>query len=202
MKKLLPLLLCLLLLCGCAATNIQQVTLDGQEMTVNLDAKTITHGADVYTYEQKDFGVTEKLVTVRYPDGVTYQKAFTFGIIVGGNTSTGGTLIPEDSGTYTGEPDESRYLPGLLVAKAVIQAQTMQEKQEKAKEKDGLYLIVGIILLLAGLVALLFPETGWYMNHWWCVEDGKPSELYLNGSRFSGIIGIAIGIILLLIAIF
>ena len=202
MKKLLPLLLCILLLCGCAASNIQQVTLNGYDLTVDLENRTITHGTDVYTFEQKEFGVMERLITVRYPNGASYRKTFTFGIFVGGSTSTGGVDLSDDDGTYTGDHDESRYLPGLLLAKAVIRAEAMKEKQEKANEKDTVYLIVGIILLLSGLFALVFPEAGWYMKHWWCVEGGAPSELYLTGSRISGIIGIAIGVILLLMGIF
>ncbi len=204
MKKLLPLLLCILLLCGCAASNIQQVTLGGYDLTVDLQGKTITHGTDVYTFEQKNLGVMETVVTIHYPNGVTYRKTFTFEIVVAGGSSTftDGTDLSDDDGTYTGDHDENRYLPGPLLAKAANQASAMKEKQEKENKQDAQYLIYGIFLLLIGLFILLFPEACWHLRHWWCVEGGEPSELYLIGSRISGVLGIAIGVILLLMAIF
>lgn len=204
MKKLLPLLLCILLLCGCAATNIQQVALGGYDLTVDLENRTITHGSDVYTFEQDDSGVVETVVTIHYPNGASYRKTFTFEIAIVGNgsISSGDPLLPNDDGTYTGDYDENRYLPGLLLAKAANQAGAMKEKQVKENKQDGHYLVYGIILLLAGLFTLVFPEVGWHLRHWWCVEGGEPSELYLTVGRISGVLGIAISIILLLMAIF
>ncbi|MNH84891.1 hypothetical protein D3C87_316210 [compost metagenome] len=62
-----------------------------------------------------------------------------------------------------------------------------------------MFLIFGIICLSLGLIQLLKPSWGWYINESWKVEgDSEPSEAYLVLAKLGGIIGIVAGVILCL----
>lgn len=60
-------------------------------------------------------------------------------------------------------------------------------------------IIIGIIFLALGLIQLLKPKWGWYINEGWKVEgDSEPSEAYLVLAQLGGIVGIIAGVILCL----
>ncbi|WP_425464219.1 DUF6199 family natural product biosynthesis protein [Paenibacillus zeisoli] len=63
-------------------------------------------------------------------------------------------------------------------------------------------LFIGIISLSLGLVHLIKPNWGWYINEGWKVEgDSEPSEAYLVMAQLGGIVGIVAGVILCLVGI-
>ena len=65
-----------------------------------------------------------------------------------------------------------------------------------------LLLILGTGLFFTvrlGFIQFRYPEGIWYMKHWWCVDGGEPSDMYLDMSRFSGVIFMIAGVICLLV---
>lgn len=58
---------------------------------------------------------------------------------------------------------------------------------------------VGVILLLAGGVHLLFPRATWYLSIGWKIADAEPSDDYLALTRVGGGIAVGVGIILMVI---
>lgn len=208
-KKLLPILLCLVVLAGCVEQQIYQVESQGYSLSVNTEESTITHGTDVYSYARDNSHPLETIVTIRYPNGATYQKTFTYDIVIsagnGSQVSSGSSDASEsteDDGTYTGKVDENRYVPGLVLAKAVNSAYSQERQQEKEKAENAKYLFIAIFLLVAGFINLRFAEGLWWLKHWWSVDGGEPSQRYLDSTRFGGVVFLVLGGIFLLMGIF
>ena len=200
-KRIIPiLLLCILLLVGCSGNYIFQVEQDGYALSVDTQERTITYGDDVYSYRHSSSAM-ETTVVISYPNEVTYKKTFvaTIGIMVDGNEITSDPLYPEEEGKYSAELDESRYIPGLTLAKAVRKAVSQEEKQTEKQQKAAGMGILAVLLMGLGFVEFRFPEFFWYMKHWWCVDGGEPSDMYLDMSRFSGVIFMIAGVICLLV---
>ncbi len=56
--------------------------------------------------------------------------------------------------------------------------------------------LFGILLIIAGLVLIIFPNAAWKMRHFLTVEGGEPSDFYMIFSRVLGVFAIAMGILL------
>ncbi|MFF2481048.1 DUF6199 family natural product biosynthesis protein [Paenibacillus sp. NPDC058071] len=59
---------------------------------------------------------------------------------------------------------------------------------------NGLF---GFILFILGIVAVLSPNTAWYLSIGWKFKDAEPSDAALFMHRVGGIIGVVFGLILL-----
>lgn len=59
-----------------------------------------------------------------------------------------------------------------------------------------MFQLVGVIFIVLGILNLLYPRAGWYMQYGWRFKNAEPSNASLVMGRISGIIGIAIGIFL------
>ncbi|WP_435169760.1 DUF6199 family natural product biosynthesis protein [Paenibacillus glycanilyticus] len=59
-----------------------------------------------------------------------------------------------------------------------------------------MFQLVGVIFIVLGILNLLYPRAGWYMQYGWRFKNAEPSDAALVMGRISGIIGIAIGIFL------
>ncbi|WP_336774682.1 DUF6199 family natural product biosynthesis protein [Paenibacillus sp. MMO-58] len=59
-----------------------------------------------------------------------------------------------------------------------------------------MFQLVGVIFIVLGILNLLYPRAGWYMQYGWRFKNAEPSDASLVMGRISGIIGIVIGIYL------
>lgn len=58
-----------------------------------------------------------------------------------------------------------------------------------------MHILVGLFCIIVGLVNLISPETGWYLNRGWQYKDAEPSEAALLWGRVGGVIAILIGVL-------
>lgn len=206
MKKLIPLLLCLaLLLSGCADRHSAEVCIDDYTLTVDTKNHTVTHGEDVYFYEYNEKNVIENTVTIRYPNGATYQQESEYSIIIQGGSAASGsddTGDTGDTGTYTGHVDTDRYIGGEALAKAVRRGEARAKEAEKERAKNIMYLICAAVLLLAAFVNVRYADDLWYLRHHWHVSGGEPTEFYYDSCRLGAVVSIMIAVVLVLIVIF
>jgi hypothetical protein len=144
----------------------------------------------------------EATVVIHYPNEVTYQKTFVASIGMGsGDQIQSSPLYPEKEGEYSAELDETRYLPGLTLARAVYKAVSLEEEQTQQRYKSTYLGFIAVLLLVIGFVDFRFPEFFWHLRHWWCVDGGEPSDMYLDISRISGVIMMIAGVICLIVSI-
>ncbi len=202
MKRLIPLLLCLvLLLSGCADQHIAKMEVDGVELWVDTQAKTISDGENVYAYTLEKQNGLETEVTIRYPDGVIYRRVFSIEVYV----ELGDTVVqpePQDQGTYTGTFDESRYVRGLTLARAAYSAKGMLKEQKETLGKGIGFSIFGLLIAAWGIFMLRQPEDVWHLNHWHSVSGGEPTQFFLDRCYVGGIISIILGGIFVISGVF
>lgn len=189
-KKLLPLLLCLLLLCGCTAPqSVFTVEQDGMTFTVNTKNGTVSDGTHAYDYIINGVATEnheQRRITIIYPD----QSQYEWNIIRNGSTVTEG-------GTGSDGYAEGCYVPGETLAKAILQARDMiPEDPTNWGQIWG-----GIALAVMGLVNFCFPELLWHMKYWLVVEGGEPSDTYIGICKIGGVVALFVGLILLLMGI-
>ncbi len=177
MKKLILLLLSLaLLLWGCASREVQtKHTVIAYDLTMAVDtqAKTITHGEDIYTYE-----ISGNTTRITYPDGSWYLEM---------DNGTGGSISWSDD--YS---DDGFYLRGMILLSALDQL----PKPEPVKVGK---LLAALVLMGGGLFLVLKPEVAFGLRYGRWIKDAEPTEYAIGWTRFSGVAAIVIGIILLLV---
>ncbi len=172
LKKLLPLLLCICLLWGCSNT-VETVELQNRTLTIHREEKTITDGLYTYQYE-----ASERDVRIIYPDGSWYQESI---------NSLGRTMSWSDD--YESDPD---YADGGALVQAV------ESIQQKKSRSPGIWLGAGLLAAM-GLFFLLAPELAWHIRCSLWIRNAEPTEFALNWCRFSGVVSIALAIILLMV---
>ena len=57
-----------------------------------------------------------------------------------------------------------------------------------------MYIILGLIVLIGGLVVFAVPEVAWYLKEGWKFRDAEPSDIALVMNKFGGVVGALIGI--------
>jgi hypothetical protein len=60
---------------------------------------------------------------------------------------------------------------------------------------------IGILVIIASLVALISPHMSWWLSEGWKFRNAKPSGLYLTFTRIGGVIGLVVGTLFLLSSI-
>ena len=55
-------------------------------------------------------------------------------------------------------------------------------------------LLLGLLILGAGLFMLLCPDLWWELTESWKTYAGEPSDLYRKGARFGGVCCLLVGI--------
>jgi len=62
--------------------------------------------------------------------------------------------------------------------------------------------VVIILLVVVGTFFIIKPNTVWKYNHFFTVENGEPTDLYIIFVRISGIILVILALILLGVILF
>lgn len=58
-------------------------------------------------------------------------------------------------------------------------------------------IVFGILFIFLGIVDIIWPEIIWRIRHYFTVEGGEPSALYLIFARIIGVILVVVGILFL-----
>lgn len=160
------LLLIALLLSGCGSCKPYEVASLWGVVTIDPEAKTLTRGSDVYTYE-----ITNTSTTILYPNGATYYYS-SHGI-------TG-------SSGWSDDYDENRYIPGDVLISLL--------EKEYPREKNGVPLL-GLVLIALGVWGIAKPEALWYLGYGWRYRNAEPSDAALVIQRLGGGLSIIVGLL-------
>jgi len=57
-----------------------------------------------------------------------------------------------------------------------------------------MYILLGLILMIGGLVVFAVPEVAWYLKEGWKFRDAEPSDMALVINKLGGVVGALIGI--------
>ena len=178
-RKLIPLLLMLLLLCGCGKTaeeadGTRSVKVYGETYTVNDGEGTVSDGKYEYGFAVSANGK----VTLSYPDGSSYWWQ--------ANESSG----------YGGWSDDYETRdPGYADGDKLYAAVTSTAKQRGGIGGSPIF---AILLIGFGAVYAIAPETMWRMKFGWKLKDAEPSEASLTVTRALGIVFLLGGILILI----
>ncbi len=55
-------------------------------------------------------------------------------------------------------------------------------------------IFVGIIILIAGIILISFPEFVYEISEGWRYENLEPSDTYFDAMRLKGVLAVAVGI--------
>ena len=172
---LLCILALLLLLTACGSgngENAQVFKKDGY--TVDQENRTITSGADVYTYTVSGNGSISE-ITITYPNGATYFWQWN------GNSGHGG---------WSDDFDPVRYADGDPLMDLI--------HFQPEPERSGVPGAVIFLLLAIGAFHLAAPRTAWYLSYGWRFKGAEPSDAALVLGRAGGVIAVIIALILFL----
>ncbi len=176
LKKLLPVVLILLLLCGCG-TRETVFQVDGRygTYTVNTEACTITDGTYTYTYN-----ASENNIRITYPNGAWYS------------CSTGGQISNIGwSDDYDSTPN-SPYSDGDHLVDAV-------KKVTKTRKAEPGMVITALVLAVYGLFLLLAPEAAFHLRFGRWFKNAEPTEFAIKYTRIGGGIIMVLAIIFMLV---
>ena len=175
-RILLPVLILVLLLSGCAGKNPEPYTYNVNNRTIEIypESGTIVDGLDVYHYTRTENQSGSIDYVITYPNGGRFNWTKTQN---GGHG--GGNGI-----------NESLYLSGDVLVWAL-------EAGEPVKKVGSP--ILGILLMGLGAVNFFFPDAMFHLRKGWMFRDAEPSDAYLTWGRISGVIIAAGGLLLCII---
>jgi len=176
-KKAVVLLLSLLLtvsLCACSGTKTAYTVYeDGKTFEINSERGTIFDGTHTYKYTFSGDSL-HYTIKITYPNGSTYHWEHN------GTFGHGGT-----SGNY----NEDLYTRGDTLCDIIADTAPIPTNPVK---------VIAIILLIGvGAFYAAAPSTAWYFQHGWKYKSAEPSDFALGMNRFSGIIAIIVGILMI-----
>ena len=174
-KKILCVLLFLLLLSGCANESTLFITINSYDGTnagisavVDVSAKTITIGEDVYTYEKRS-----DYISVVCPNGAKYTKEKSKSEEVWFN-STSGT---EDTEKYLSRSDLFEIL-------------------DRVPEEKGINWF-SVFVIFVGILMVIYPKLFWFMRYGMYFKEAEMSTAAGMIFRGIGVIIIVLGIYIL-----
>lgn len=168
MKKLLLLILCLVLLCGCAT---EKAPPSSGNITVDADRQILSDGKYTYRYE-----IDGAEIIVTYPNG---EKIF-------GKVSNGAVTA------YGSGADLSAYADETELLMAVHRAHTVPAPVEEPKSNPVFRCLIWIAIIILGLLAILKPKLLWKLKYGLWVKDPEPTDFAIGWVRFAIIIAIVI----------
>jgi len=58
-------------------------------------------------------------------------------------------------------------------------------------------ILLGVLLIVFGVVLIIKPEVGWFLEIGWRFRDAEPSELALWANRAGGVFSVIIGLVMI-----
>lgn len=175
----------------------------GREVVVDTVNSTIADGDYVYKY---DYSYTyEEKITIYYPNGYRYDKE--------GNQLSEGVNIAKlladtqnvsdvskilENAPKISEEYEEKYISGYEICEFL---QTVNSIDNEDNSFNSIWIIVGIICALFGVLYLKNPEKLWYLQHGWRYKNAEPSDTALSMYMYSGAILIIAGIVCFVIGV-
>lgn len=89
---------------------------------------------------------------------------------------------------------ELGYLHPNVIMYQILEATPNADMPSNA---EGQSPIAAFFVILIGSMMVVFPATAWAISYGWRYKDVKPSEIAIVVHRFSGVLAIIIGIIML-----
>lgn len=180
MKKIIAFFAALFLFSACLLPGSvwgapNKVEKDGKTFEVNFMENLIFDGT--YTYEFTFSGDSKNYhINITYPNGATYFWHQS------GSSGYGG---------WSDDYDESRYVDGYTLCELIV---------PEAPKRVNPAKVLGIIFVIGvGAFYAIAPKAAWYLDTGWRFEYAKPSETALIVHRVSGIIAVAVGIMLIFV---
>jgi len=59
------------------------------------------------------------------------------------------------------------------------------------------FAVSAVLMMIWSVVAIVSPATVWYLQDGWKYKDVEPSENAMRATRFGGVFGIILGIVIL-----
>lgn len=146
----------------------------GKEWFLDYGAKTIRYDGITYSYTVENAGLEDPTVTIRYPNGATYN----------GSATVSG---------WSDDYDETQYASGETLVKLIRPAYVGRKIGPSA-----LNIILALICIVLGVLSLCMPRTIWDLNHifrGWQYENPEPSDYGLDMVRIGGVVSIILGVI-------
>lgn len=171
-RTLIPLLILVLLLSGCAGEPVPYEYTQG-ENTVTVDPihQTISNGQETFTYTVEDRG-SRVQYEITFPDGSRYWW------IAGNGGGAGG---------WSDDFNQDRWSYASFLVRAL--------EQSAPREKVG-NPGAGLLLMGLGAVNFFLPELPFYFRYGWAVENAEPSDTYITWTKTAGVIAAVTGLVL------
>lgn len=168
-------------LCACSraeTAKIYEIEKNGKIYTIDTENKTIYDGANKYRYSV-NFESDSSSVKIYYPDGSSYwwnERKTDYG-----SSGTGG---------WSDDYEPSKYVSGDILW------DILQERAPRVAGSSTKNVLLIIIFLAIGILNIVYPEVGWYLEYGWRFKDAKPSEIALIFNRAGGVIVVIVAFFL------
>ena len=131
------------------------------------------------TYQYEVSGSSnEYSITITFPNGSKYWR-----------DASGVDGVISYTAGWSENYNAERYADGEVLCGIL--------EREVGKERSPLNIILGLILLAAGIFCTASPYNVWYMEYGWRYKDAEPSGLALGLNRFGGIVAIIVAVVLI-----
>lgn len=180
MHLVLMLTLLLVVLAGCS-TKSNSVTIDGIEVTIDLENSQVIADENAYAYV-----TDEAQIEIEYPNGIIFRRVY----------ESDGTT---DDWIKTSEAVDDAYLEKMGYLKPnVLINQVIRFSPDGDKAKEDSPSALGIFLITLGILNVAFPRWFWNIQYGWRYKNTEPTETAINLQRLGGVVAIIVGFILLL----
>lgn len=180
MHLVLLLTLLLVVLAGCS-TKSNSVTIDGIEVTIDLENSQVIAGENTYAYV-----TDEAQIEIEYPNGMIFRRVY----------ESDGTT---DDWIKTTEAVDDAYLEKMGYLKPnVLINQVIRFSPDGDKTTEDSPSALGIFLITLGILNVAFPRWFWNIQYGWRYKNTEPTDIAINIQRLGGVVAIIVGFILLL----
>ena len=179
-RAVILLLLAALLLVGCAGqpnSKPYREMVDDIEFYVDPEYSRIVANGQLYTYT-----VEEGNVSVKYPNGAVCTE---------NNGGIGWSNANQEMIIGNGAP--------YIDCDTLLSVVPRSEYKEKSANVG--VIIMGLALCGLGIWEIGCPHSAWYVSRGWWYKDAEPSDMALGWIGATGIIGVVVGIILIIIGV-